>query len=196
MSGITEMLPIAWYLSRASGIAAFILLTIVVINGLLMSTRLTATFLPTPLNYEMHRFFSWNAILLILGHVAALLFDPYFHLLPSEAFIPFLLKREYASLLGFDFQWTVALGILAFYGVVTLVLTTEWRRKIPRKVWRLIHYISFPTYFLFVAHGIYSGTDSRTWWMLWLYCLSLIIVLFLIGVRLSSAIQKRKLASK
>lgn len=194
MSGTVEILPVAWYISRATGITAFILLTIVVANGLLMSTRLTARFMPTALNYEMHRFFAWNAILFVMIHFFSLLFDPYFHLLPSEAFVPFLLSREALSALGFNFRWTVALGILAFYGMLVLVLTTEWRRKIPYKIWRGLHYASFPTYFLFLIHGITSGTDSREWWMLWLYSLSFLIVGSLIVVRIRLSLQKQTLS--
>lgn len=193
MSGITEILPVAWYVSRASGIAAFILLTIVVVNGLLISTRIVARFLPPALNYEMHHFFSWNALLFVVIHFTSLLFDPYFHMLPSEALIPFLLERDYLSLSGFDLRYAVGFGILAFYGIVFLILTSQFRRKIPLKVWRASHYVSFATYFLFLAHGFTSGSDSKTWWMIWLYLLSLSLVSLLVGIRVFYAIRKRAL---
>ncbi|OGI22141.1 MAG: hypothetical protein A2808_03915 [Candidatus Moranbacteria bacterium RIFCSPHIGHO2_01_FULL_55_24] len=189
--GLIGTPQLAWYISRASGIAAFILLTIVAINGLLMSTRLVATFLPPPMNYEMHRFFSWSALTLVVAHFVSLLFDPYFQLRLGEALIPFLISRDYASALGFDFRWAVALGILAFYGITVLILTSEFRKQMSFKTWRTIHYVSFPAYFFFLAHGIMSGTDSKEWWMIWLYGFSALLVTLLVLVRVFYTIKAR-----
>lgn len=184
---------IAWYLGRASGIVAFILLTIVVVNGLLMTTRLVFTLLPPALNYDMHRFFSHMAWLAVLGHIIAFFFDSYFRLSPAEAFIPFLLVRDYTSFLGYDLRLVIGIGILAFYGIVALVITSELKgRGISLKKWRVLHYLSFFTYLLFLAHGYFAGSDSREWWMLWLYGLSATLVISLTALRIWALVANKK----
>ncbi len=189
---ITQSASLAWFIGRASGILAFILLTLVIVNGLLMTTRLVFRLLPPALNYEMHHFFSWMAFLAVVGHIISFTFDDYFHLTLSEGLIPFTLARDFTSNLGYDLRYAVGIGTVAFYGIAALILSSELKGKwIALKKWRVLHYSSFLTYILFLAHGFLSGTDSDTWWMIWLYSLSAILVFGLTGLRIFAAIQKK-----
>ncbi len=184
---------LAWYVGRASGILAFILLTIVVINGLLMSTRLAFRFLPPALNYEMHRFFSWMALLAVIGHALSFFFDAFFHLTLSEALIPFTLDRNFSSYLGYDLRFAIGIGTIALYGIGALVISSELKgHGVSLKKWRILHYCSFLTYILFLMHGFLAGTDSTEWWMIWFYSLSAFLVFGLTGIRIFLAIQKKK----
>lgn len=182
-----------WYIGRASGIFAFILFTIVVMNGLLMTTRLVFKILPPALNYEMHYSFSWVALLATLIHIASFTFDKFFHLSWAEALVPFMIKRDFASGLGFDMRWAVGTGTAAFYGILTLIITSEMklRGKMSHMLWRATHYASFATYALFLLHGITAGTDSQQWWMIWIYSLSAFLVGSLIILRIFASIKKR-----
>ncbi len=184
---------LAWYIGRASGIVAFILLTIVVVNGLLMTTRLVFTLFPPALNYDMHRFFSHMAWIAVVGHFVSFFFDSYFRLTIAEALIPFFLVREFSSHLGYDLRWAVGIGVVALYGILALVITSELKgRGISLKKWRALHYSSFLTYLLFLGHGYFAGSDSRSWWMLWLYGLSATLVCGLTGLRIYLAITQKK----
>ncbi|MEP7162732.1 MAG: ferric reductase-like transmembrane domain-containing protein [Candidatus Moraniibacteriota bacterium] len=183
---------LAWYVGRASGIFAFMLLSLVVINGLLISTRLVAHFMPPALNYEMHRYFAWMALLTTVGHIAAFTWDPFTHLRWVEAFTPFLLDRPMISTLGYHLRIPVTMGIFALYGILTLLLTSEFRSKLSLKTWRRTHYISFLTYLLFLGHGIFSGTDTKEWWMIWVYSFSASFVTLLILVRIWKSLTKKK----
>jgi methionine sulfoxide reductase heme-binding subunit len=190
---IMEMKSFAWFFGRASGILAFILLSIVVGNGLLMTTRLVFRLLPPALNYEMHRFFAWMALLTVIGHLVSFTFDEYFHLTFSEGLVPFVLTRDFSSSLGFDLRYAVGIGTVAFYGILTLIISSELKGKfLSIKKWRVLHYSSFLTYLLFLVHGIIAGTDTATWWMIWLYSVSAIIVFGLTGLRIFAVIQKRR----
>lgn len=186
-----KQLPLAWYIGRASGILAFILLTIVVVNGLLMTTRLVFRFLPPALNYEMHRFLSWMALLAVLGHFVSFIFDTYLKVTLMEGLIPFTLMRDFPSLGGYSLQWAIGIGTLAFYGIIAQVLTSQLKGSaIGLKTWRMWHYLGFPTYLLFLSHGYFAGTDSLTWWMIWLYSLSAGLVFSLVVVRILAAMRK------
>lgn len=186
-----ESLP--WYIGRASGILAFVLFSVVVINGLLISTRLVWKILPPALNYEMHRFFSWMALLATFGHASSFMFDHYFRLSAAETLVPFLLVRPITSTLGLSIGWTVGLGIIALYGALALVLSSELRNRIGAKTWRKLHYMSFAMYLLFLGHGILSGTDSKEWWMISTYTTSGVIVFSLTAVRIIASIKARQL---
>lgn len=173
----------SWYLGRSSGIFAFIMLTLVTCFGLLLSSRfMTKLFLPATI-YETHRFLSFTALIAVFVHATSFLFDDFFRLSLGEALIPFLLEREYASALGFDIGKSVGIGIVAFYFLLLLILTSEFRSKMSPKFWRATHYTSFVAYLLFIGHGIMSGSDSTEWWMQSIYAVSAISVFGLILFR-------------
>lgn len=174
----------AWYLGRASGIFAFILLTGGVVFGLVISSRAFIKIVPGALAYEVHRFIAWLALATVVLHFSSFFFDDFLQLKVMEALVPFLMSRDLKTTLGFDVGITAALGIIAFYLMIILVLTSEFRAKISLKVWRRIHYVSFLTYILFVLHGFLSGTDSEEWWMQVIYSVSVSIVAFLILIRI------------
>lgn len=175
-----------WYLGRASGILAFILLSSVVIFGLVISSRAFGNFVPGALAYEAHRFVAWLALGTVILHFSSFFFDNFLKLSIVEALVPFVLVRDMKTVAGFNLGKAAALGIVAFYGILILIFTSEWRAKMSLKVWRSIHYTSFATYVLFLAHGFTAGTDSREWWMRALYAASLSVVLLMILIRIIS----------
>lgn len=193
----SELLPnpksLAWYIGRSSGILAFLLFSLVVINGLLMSTRLVFKIFPPALNYEAHRFLSWMALVATIGHAASFMFDHYFHLSTFETLIPFALLRPITTTMGFSIGWTVGLGIIALYGAIALTLSSEFRNRIGVKAWRKLHYMSFAMYLLFLGHGVLSGTDSKEWWMISTYATSGATVFSLTIVRIFASIRARRL---
>lgn len=186
---LTRTDSFAWYVGRASGIFAFILLSLVVINGLLISTRLAIRFISPALNYEMHRFFSWAALLATIIHIVSFIFDKYIQLQWLEIFLPFSLKRSFPTATGFSLQWAVGFGVLALYGMLVLILTSHFKAKMSQRTWRITHYLSFFTYLLFLGHGIFAGTDTLAWWMIWIYGLSAILVITLILVRIRQSMR-------
>lgn len=174
----------AWYFGRASGILAFIFLTGVVAFGLIISSRAFIKIVPGNVAYETHRFIAWLALATIILHFSSFFFDDFLRLRAVEALVPFVLSRELKTALGFSIGNAAALGIISFYLIIILVLTSEFRARMSAKVWRRIHYTSFIAYILFLLHGFMSGTDSREWWMRALYSLSASIVALLVLVRI------------
>jgi len=175
--------PLTWYIARASGIIAFILLTIVVLMGIVQTSKilLKYKFMTFMTALETHRAFAWMGGIAVIIHFSSLFFDKIFQLKLIEAVIPFQLSRNFKSALGFDFKIPVSLGIIAIYFIILLVSTSELRKKVvPVKLWRLIHYISFTTYMLFLTHGILSGTDTKEWWMITIYAVSFTLVISMI----------------
>lgn len=176
----------AWHLARASGIAAFILLTIVVISGLIISSRVLIFFrLIHPANsLAIHQTLSWLALALVVLHFFSLFFDNFLRLQISEILVPFMMDRNLKTDLGFDLGNAITLGIIAFYLLLMLMLSSYFRAKMPFKLWRGLHYFSFFAYALFVLHGWTSGTDSKEWWMQAIYSISIVAVFSALLIRL------------
>ncbi|NTW45762.1 MAG: hypothetical protein HGB18_01750 [Candidatus Moranbacteria bacterium] len=198
ISGQPEKYP--WYFGRAAGVAAFGLLTLSVVFGLIISSRAFTRLIPGVDAYELHRSISLAGLVAVVLHFVSLMFDGFLRLTPVEALVPFLFSREgLVSSAGFDVRIPVALGVIAFYLVVALILTAEFRSKLPARSWRIVHYASFAAYPLFVLHGFMSGTDSVHGWARVMYAGSVALVATLVVVRIISRtilFLRRRAASK
>lgn len=181
--------PIAWYAGRTAGIVSFVLFTYVVAFGLFQSSKayLKWKFLSAPLAMEIHRLIAWTGLFTVTLHVASFFFDTYIRLNLKELLVPFILQRPFQTALGFDFAIPTGLGIVGFYIILVLITTSELRRKIVSiKIWRIIHYISFLGYVMFLVHGIMTGTDTMQPWMIGIYVVSVIIVFFFLLLRITA----------
>jgi predicted ferric reductase len=146
-------MPFWWYVARASGLVAWGLLTSSVAWGVLLSTKLLGR-RPTPAwILDLHRFLGGAAIVFTGVHLLAILVDSYVHF------------DLVAILAPFASDWNpiaVAWGIAAFYLLAAVEITSLLRRSLPNRLWRRVHYASFPLFALATIHGVTAGTDSRT----------------------------------
>lgn len=180
--------PYMWFIGRISGIASFIMFTVVICFGLLMTSKILLKYramMPSDA-LDTHMFTAtFVAFSLLIIHIISFIFDDYIKLKIPEIFIPFLLKRELMSSLNFNLSLPVALGVISFYLAIVLLVTSHLRNKIvSNAVWRKIHYSSFLFYILFVIHGITAGTDTKEPWMLLIYSTSVILVVGLILLKI------------
>ena len=78
----------------------------------------------------------------------------------------------------------VAWGIVAMYLLLAVELTSLGRRRVPRRAWRVVHTLSFPTFVLATVHGLTAGTDrGNLVWQVTLWSTAAAVV-FLTVVRL------------
>jgi predicted ferric reductase len=165
----------AWYLSRASGLVAYLFVSGSVIWGLALSTKIVKEWVAPPLALALHNTFSWMAAGLAVFHAVVLLFDGYFDYSISALLIPFTGPYRPAS---------VGLGIISLYGLLLVAVSFRVRKWIGQRTWRQLHYTSFLLYVLITAHGLTAGTDARTPAVYAIYVGSTVAVLFLINYRL------------
>jgi predicted ferric reductase len=173
-----------WYMSRAGGITAYLLVWGSVVWGLLLSSRITGKLFSRPLIYSLHEFLSILAIVFAILHAVVLLGDDYIGFTIFHLAIPFI--SPYEPL------WT-GLGILALYLSIALTGSFYIRNLIGHRVWRSIHYFTFVTYLLILTHAITAGSDSNLIINILLYWGTGFSVLFLTiystTMRLSKVLQ-------
>jgi predicted ferric reductase len=174
---------VTWDVARAGGFTAYVLLTLAVAVGLMLSTQLQSpSRWPRLLNSELHNFLTLLSTIFLVVHVLAVWIDPFTHFGWSEVFIP--LVSSYRPM------W-MALGIVALYLGIAIGLSTWLRPRIGYTWWRRLHVLTLLVYALATVHGIGTGSDTQTWWGLSIYLVSIILVGALLYRRLFAS-NKRK----
>jgi DMSO/TMAO reductase YedYZ heme-binding membrane subunit len=179
-----------WTIIRASGLAAFGLLALSTIWGLLLSSGFLGRLVKAkPLTYA-HESMAVGAILATAAHLIALSIDEFIEFGWRELFVPG--ASEFEPLL-------VAFGIIAFYGMLLVSASFYVRKHIGQKAWRLIHFSTFGIYLATAVHGLMAGTDSSHRYVQWLYIGSTAIVVGLVATRVAAggakARPRRRLAA-
>jgi sulfoxide reductase heme-binding subunit YedZ len=151
---------IVWYVARAGGILAYVLLSGSVIFGLLLSGRAKLPGWPRFAVEDIHRFVGLLAGTFIAIHVGALLVDSYMPFSLANVLVPGTAPYRPVS---------VAFGVIAAELLVALALTNRYRKALSHRFWRRAHYLNFAVWLLALVHGIAAGSDRATVWALALY---------------------------
>lgn len=147
-----------WYVTRASAMIAWVLATLAVVWGVLMSTRLLRTAGNAAWLQDLHRYFAGAGIVMVALHMVSLSLDGWLAMTPAELFVPFV--TDYRPV-------AVAIGILAFYLLVAIQITSWFMSRLPRRLWRAIHLSSYVVIIAVAFHAGLAGTDvGSTWYLL------------------------------
>jgi DMSO/TMAO reductase YedYZ heme-binding membrane subunit len=142
-----------WWLSRATGIVAWATLSLSVLWGLALTTRLLGR-LPKPAwMLDLHRHFAVLASTLVGVHIGSLMLDGYARFSVGDVLIPMHTGWK---------PGPVAWGIVGLYLLLAVQGTSLARRRLPMRVWRALHFLSYPLWAVATAHFITAGTDAYT----------------------------------
>ncbi|TFB91286.1 2Fe-2S iron-sulfur cluster binding domain-containing protein [Cryobacterium algoricola] len=144
-----------WYISRASAVIGWALMTLSVVWGILLSTRVMRQIDNPAWLQDLHRYFGGAAIVMVAVHMVTLMLDGWLHLNIAEVLVPF--TSHFKAL-------PVALGVTAFYLLIAVQGTSLLMRFLPRRFWKVVHYSSYATLILVSFHAAFSGTDVGTSW--------------------------------
>ena len=181
-TGLAEGTTSFWYLSRASGFVAYLLLWGSVVWGLLLSTGIGRTCIRPPLLLDAHQFLSTLSVGFASFHGLVLMGDRYIRFPLRAVVVPF--AASYEPLL-------VACGQIAIWLSVLLIASFHVRRRIGGRAWRRLHYASFAAFWLAFVHGIAIGTETATLWASSLYLATAGLVIFLSLHRILSTARVR-----
>lgn len=140
-----------WYMIRATGLVAYLLLYLSVIIGLYSQVQKKRKQKVTA-SLFLHESLSNWALYLVVGHVGFLLIDSYISLQWLEILIPF--NTDYKPL-------PMALGALSLYFLIMTIVTSKARKKIGYQKWRKLHALNPILYIFVTIHGLLIGTDIQ-----------------------------------
>ena len=143
-------------LSSTIGLIATGVLTVNLLLGVLLSTKYKTTLLyqrmPPLLRrvsvFTLHNYAAYTGLALAALHPSLLLFAKAEHFRMQDIFFPAL---------GAPHQrYLYSLGSLAFYGILTGVLTSTIgvRKWFTNRTWKWIHYVAYAASPLFLVHGL------------------------------------------
>ena len=141
-----------WLAGRATGITAYVLLTVLVSLGLILSH---------PTNQSTwklsKRLLPWHANLFVfvvaflVAHIVSIILDPYAGVGIAGSFVPGLSSYRSAP---------VALGTLGLYAALVSGITGRWTALLPRGRWLRLHRFALVAWVASWLHGLLAGTDS------------------------------------
>jgi hypothetical protein len=141
-----------WYVARASGIVAWSLVSASVLWGLALSTRAFGRRMKHSWLLDLHRFLGGLALVFTAVHILAIVSDSYVHFGLVEVLVP--LAATWHPL-------AVSFGIVGFYLLLAVELTSLARDRLPRRLWRQVHFASFPLFAVTTVHLLAAGTDAQ-----------------------------------
>ena len=155
--------PVDWYAARAAGIAAYALLSVVVVLGLTMARKTSIRRWPKFAVEDVHRFGGLLVGTFVVIHIATIAIDSWLPFSVGAIIVPFV--STYRPL------W-VACGIVSAELLLALAITNHYRDRIDYRTWRRAHYLNFVVWSLATIHGIATGTDRSAPWLLGLYAVA------------------------
>ncbi len=139
-----------WYLARATGIVAWVLLVASVIWGVLLTTRVLKPMDRPAWLLAMHRWLAGLAMTATALHMVALVADNYVAFGWAELFVPGASAWKTGA---------VAVGVVAFWLLAVVQGTSLLMRRLPRRAWRSVHLTSYAAVWLVSVHAGLAGTD-------------------------------------
>ena len=146
-----------WYTTRGAGAVTLILLSSVVVLRILSALRVQSARWPRFLTTGLHRNLALMTLVFLALHIVTAVVDPFTHLGWAAALIPF--SSYYRTL------W-LGLGVISFELLLAIAVTSLLRGYLGHNTWRAIHWLTYAAWPVGVIHGLGSGTDTWSAWML------------------------------
>jgi sulfoxide reductase heme-binding subunit YedZ len=172
-----------WIASRASGIVALLLVTISVVVGLLISTKLVKRRGAAPFLVALHEQTALAGLISIAVHGTTLLADPWLRPGLAGVLVPF--ASPYRPVF-------TAVGVVAAYLAVVLGLSFYVRQRIGTSLWRKAHRATILVWALGVVHAFGAGTDAGSLWFVELVYFTSAPVVVLFGIRVLPALKRTR----
>jgi Ferric reductase like transmembrane component len=177
MPALAAVSPSAyWFLTRGTGAVSLVLLTIVVALGIANVRRTRVGEMPRFVLELVHRNVALLAVSFVVVHIVTTLLDSFAPITLLDVVIPF--RSAYRPLwLGF--------GTVAFDLLIAIVVTSLARRRLGYGAWRATHWLAYASWPVALIHGLGTGTDAKTHWMLLMTAGCVAVVLTAVAFRVS-----------
>ena len=165
-----------WYATRGAGVTTMLLLTASVVLGIGEERGWRPAKAPRYAIAALHRTISMLALVMLAVHIVTTIVDPFPKIGIAAAFIPF--ATNYRPL------W-MGLGTVASDLLLALIITSLLRRRLGYGAWRAVHWAAYACWPVAILHGLGTGSDTKSSWMLALTLASVAAVLVAVLARLA-----------
>ena len=125
-----------WYVTRTSAMLAWTLMTLSVMWGVLLSTRILRKVDDAGRLQDLHRYLGGVSLIMLALHMVSLMLDGWLHFSAARScWCPAAVHRT--DPLG------VAIGILAFYVLIAVYGSSLLRDRLPPRFWKGLHYANY-----------------------------------------------------
>lgn len=172
-----------WYITRAAGWVAYMLLWFSVVWGLAIPTKFFEKLLSPTFAVDFHEYLSLLAIGFVILHVSVLMVDQYLPFTVAQILFPFISPFR---------PFWVGLGVIGAYLSGLVTITFYLRKRIGQKRFKQIHLFSMVGYLGVVLHAFFSGSDSSLLAAQLIYFATFMVVIFLTSYWLINLRQMKK----
>jgi methionine sulfoxide reductase heme-binding subunit len=170
-----------WYASRATGVVALLLLTVVLVLGILVNRRGRLPGLPGFAVTNLHRNISLLAVAAIAVHVLTAVLDTYVRIPFLASVVPFTS--------GYERLW-LGLGAVSFDLMLAIIVTSLLRGHLNPKLWLAIHLTAYACWPVAFVHSLYSSKDLQHGPLLYLALACAVLIGAAIAYRLASTARQ------
>jgi methionine sulfoxide reductase heme-binding subunit len=158
-----------WYLTRASGFVALILLTGSVVLGVLAMAQFRTTAWPRFVTQALHRNVSLLAVCFLAAHIATTVLDGFAPIGWLDAVVPFI--SNYRPI------W-LGLGALSLDLTIAIIVTSLLRRRVGYRAWQMVHLTSWLAWPVAMLHSLGTGSDTQNGWgqLVYIACAAAVLV--------------------
>jgi methionine sulfoxide reductase heme-binding subunit len=157
-----------WYLTRSTGAVALVLLTLAIVLGVLDVRRFSTPRWPRFLVDSLHRNVSLLAMVFLMLHILTSVLDSFAPISLVDAVIPFA---------GSYRPFWLGLGAISFDLLLAVTITSLLRKRMGYASWRAIHWLTYASWPIALVHGLGTGSDVKSTWLLVLSLACLVVLL-------------------
>jgi predicted ferric reductase len=140
-----------WFLARAAGMLAAILMVGALVLGVLAATRALKEIDRPAWLVALHRWFSVLTVIAVVTHLLALVADSYLHFGLVELLVPFTSAWR---------PLAVTLGVVALYLFAIVHISSLAMKRLSKVWWRRLHTLSYLSVWAAIMHAGTAGTDT------------------------------------
>ena len=125
--------------------------------GILLITRMLKPADRPAWLLDLHRWLGILSIITVGVHMLTLLGDNYTSFTAKQLLVPGACSVDTCGVGAGPVTW----GVVAFYILVVVQLTSYVMKYLPRKLWHGIHLTSYIMFVMATVHGVQAGTADR-----------------------------------